>query len=100
MSKKTTPRRDSRRAAPRGSAVWIVMQWNRDGNHEFQGVFASERRAVAACRTDTHCVCPAIVGVELGQATETWPGAWYPHLQPRPQNASGQPRLAGKETHE
>ena len=78
-----------------GSAVWIVIQWKPDGHHEFQGVFGSETRAVDACRTDTHCVCPATVGVELGQDAETWPGAWYPHLEPRwyphreprPQNA-------------
>ena len=73
--------------APDGSAVWIVIQWKPDGHHEFQGVFGSEARAVEACRTDTHCVCPATVGMELGQATETWPGAWYPHRQQRPQNA-------------
>ena len=73
--------------APDGSQVWLVFQWQPDG-HQFQGVFGTEARAVAACRTDTHCVCPATVGVELGQATETWPGAWYPHRQPRPQNGA------------
>lgn len=82
--KKQKPARASRRTAPCGSSVWIVIQWKRSGHHEFQGVFASERRAVAACRTDLHCVCPAVVGVELGQATETWTGARYPHRQPRP----------------
>lgn len=88
MSKQTVPRRASRSAAPRGSEVWIVIQWKPEGHHEFCGVFASERRAVTACRSDTHCVCPATVGVELGRATEPWPGAWYPHCQPRPPNNS------------
>ena len=73
--------------APDGSAVWFVIQWQPDGHHEFQGVFASEARAVEACRTDTHCVCPATVGVEHEHETETlWPGAWYPHRQPHPPN--------------
>ena len=67
--------------APDGSAVWVVFRWQPDGHHEFQGVFGSEARAVEACRTDTHCVCPATVGVELGQDTETWPGAWYPRRE-------------------
>ena len=70
-----------------GAAVWIVFKCVVDGYPEFQGVFASEQRAIAACSSATHCVCPAIVGVDTGPGSKTWPGVWFPHLQPRPGRA-------------
>ena len=69
-----------------GRKVWLVFKWMRNAHPQFQGVFANEARAITACRTDTHVVAPATVGKELSQATETWPGAWYPHREPRPAN--------------
>lgn len=73
-------------AGSKVSAVWLVFQW-RDGVAEFQGVFTSEEKAILACRTENHCVCPAALDDELKQEGGTWPGAWYPHLEPRPKVA-------------
>lgn len=72
--------------APDGAKLWIVMKWIPNGFPDFQGVFGSVERAIQACRTDLHCVCPATVGIELGQESTEWLGAWYPLRQPRPQN--------------
>ncbi len=72
-----------------GSPAWLVFQW-RD-LPEFQGVFASEEKAIAACRTENHCVCPATMDEELPQGKGEWPGSWYPHLEARPENVTVQP---------
>lgn len=50
---------------------------------EFIGVFEHKADAVAACISDSHCVCPVNMNenVESGIA---WPGAWYPKLQEEP----------------
>jgi hypothetical protein len=43
--------------------VWVVMQY-REGNFDFQGVFNSEKLAVAACRTELYVVIPATINEE------------------------------------
>jgi hypothetical protein len=63
--------------------VWVVgrhMGLSPDGTAwEFQGVFSTERAAVAACRDHTYFVGPAEVDVEIPHETAvTWPGAFYP----------------------
>ena len=65
--------------------VWIVFQY-RNHEDEFQGVFTSEKKAIEACRTENHSICPAKLNEEVGQERTLWPGAYYPHLQPRPSN--------------
>lgn len=50
---------------------------------EFIGVFDDVGLAIAACKTDQHCVCP----VKLNENCESgmsWPGAWFPKIQERP----------------
>lgn len=74
---------DSENAPTTGSPVCLVYQW-RDGTAEFQGVFTSEAKAINACRTENHCVCPATMDEELPQESGPWHGAWYPHLESRP----------------
>lgn len=51
---------------------------------EFQGVFSTEGAAIEACRTDTHCICPATLNEELAQEPSEWQGAWFPHLETQP----------------
>jgi hypothetical protein len=51
---------------------------------EFIGVFDDEQKAIAACITDDHCVCPAVLNENVETGTG-WPGAWYPRLQEKPQ---------------
>ncbi len=70
---------------PDGAAVWVVIAWERRGDPELCGVFGSEPAAVAACRTEYHAVYPATVGADLGEQSITWPGAWYPLVDPRPE---------------
>ena len=65
------------------SAFWIVGkktgtlpdQW------EFQGVFDSELKAVAACQTASYFVAPAILNEVIRDASEHWPGAYFPREQ-------------------
>lgn len=64
------------------SQVWIVFKWA--DLPEFQGVFSSEEKAIDACRTANHVICPAIMDQELPKDPEVWPGAWYPRLQEKP----------------
>ena len=68
-----------------GSVVWIVFKYGYPP--EFQGVFREKARAIEACRTLDHCVCPATMDEEIPQSTEEWVGAWYPGFQDDPQNS-------------
>ena len=68
------------------SMVWIVFKYGYPS--EFQGVFFEKSRAIEACRTSDHCICPAIMDQEITQITEDWNGAYYPRLQDDPKNVS------------
>lgn len=50
---------------------------------QFQGIFTSEEKAVAACRDATYFVGTAEVDQELPHEIEKWPEAWYPRLESR-----------------
>ncbi len=58
--------------------VYLVYHYN-DKEPQFQGVFTTEPKAVAACRGELYCVCPAKLDEELPEELCDWPGAYYPH---------------------
>lgn len=45
---------------------------------EFQGVFATEDEARAACRDTNYFIGPAHMGVPLPHDAMQWPGLYYP----------------------
>lgn len=64
--------------------VWIVGQWESGGHPEsvaawqFQGVFAAEDEAIAACRDSCYFIAPATMGETLPHDRTKWPGLRYP----------------------
>lgn len=56
--------------------AWLVFQCKEIP--EFQGVFSSVVAAIAACVTESHCVCPAKMNQVVPLERTEWPGAWYP----------------------
>ena len=63
--------------------VWVVGQWYReaeDGRQvwEMAGVFSTEEKAVAACRTANYFVGPLPVDTEFPHETVEWPDCYYP----------------------
>ena len=73
------------------NTYWIVGQImldNAQGPEDFQrawgfqGVFDSEEKAVAACKTELYFIAPAIMNEELPESHEEWSGAYYPKLIP------------------
>lgn len=58
--------------------LWLVQQYPEGSNvPEFQGVFSSEERAVAACRTDRYFVCgPITLDEEVPHESLEWNTAW------------------------
>ena len=90
-SKKTKSKRPvvRRTAPPSCSTLLLVFKWCGNDKVEFQGVFDTEKKAVSACVTNCHCVCPATLNKKLPQRRTVWPGAWYPRLQARPSNPTG-----------
>lgn len=69
--------------APR--EVWIATQW-KDEAGEFQGVFSSEARAIAACATDHFYIFPATLDEELPlKSLGPHPKGYYPRMEGRPQ---------------
>ncbi len=57
--------------------VWIVFCYKSSGS-EFVGVYDSEERAVAACQSETYCVCPIEMNFTTPTETTEWPGCYYP----------------------
>lgn len=45
---------------------------------EFQGLFSSEEKAIAACLNENHFIGPAVVDKVITDDTQIWPGAYYP----------------------
>lgn len=63
--------------------LWIVQQAKTDdgGAHyvfEFQGIFDSKDKAVAACRTDQYVMFPATLNESLPHETLEGPLGEYP----------------------
>ena len=58
--------------------LWIVGQLRTVGAWDFQGVFDSEERAVAACRDEKYFVAPATLNAELPHESHEFPGGYYP----------------------
>ena len=61
--------------------VWVVGQIiNTDDGMvwEFQGVFSTEPKAVAACKGLYWFVGPAVMDEEHPVETEPWDGCYYP----------------------
>ena len=56
--------------------LWVVGKTG-GASWEFQGVFSTEERAVAACR-DEMFVGPAELDRQLPHDTWGWDGAYYP----------------------
>lgn len=55
------------RPPDQGGSVW-----------DFQGVYDSEEKAIAACRDATYWIAPAHLNRELPHESADWPGAYYP----------------------
>lgn len=58
--------------------IWVVGRFVSGGNWNFQGAFATEAAAKAACRDDNYFVAPAVIGELLPHETSFWPGITYP----------------------
>jgi len=48
---------------------------------EFVGVFSTEAKAVAACRTADHFVAPCGLNEQATEKKTPWPDAYYPIAQ-------------------
>jgi hypothetical protein len=64
--------------------LWVVFRYRSSRGDavcaDFQGVFSTEAKAVAACRNWRYSVCPATLNESLPDGLEkNWPGAYYPH---------------------
>jgi hypothetical protein len=62
--------------------VWIAGQYRGqfpEGTAwDFQGVFATEAEAIAACENPSYFVFPATVGERLPDQMQEAPGCYYP----------------------
>lgn len=65
------------------TSLWIVGKaLNQETTSwEFQCVFSSEEKAVAACVDDSYFVGPATLDNALSHDTTEWTGARYPRLE-------------------
>ena len=68
--------------------MWIVGKANTasPSEWEFQGLFDSEERAVAACVAQRNGIIdmfvgPAELNVAVKRKKRSWPGAYYPSMQ-------------------
>jgi hypothetical protein len=62
--------------------LWLVgklINYKRQA-WQFQGIFDSEEKAAAACRTKKYFVGPVTLNKELPDKRIEWPGAYYPLL--------------------
>ena len=72
--------------------LWIVGQVKDWPHYEFQGVFDTEEKAIAACRGPEYFVSPEILNAELPHETELNPRAYYPHHR----EIEMEPKMAAK----
>ena len=68
--------------------LWICGQlkgkWHKDGSKwEFQGVFDTRKKAVAACRNDSYCIWSAQLNEELPDEMVLGADACYPTIEER-----------------
>mgnify|MGYP000857444191 CR=1 FL=1 len=62
--------------------LWIVGQCKPESDAwDFQGVFADEAAAVAACRTRLYFVAQVTLNQPLPHESSDWPGAYFPLRQ-------------------
>ena len=67
------------------STLWLVGQHHEDGSQwDCQGIFSSEKLAIAACKDYKYFVGPLELDQELPEETMAeWLGCYYPHaVQP------------------
>lgn len=58
---------------------WLVFQYREHGPQDFQGLFSSKEKAIAACKLPTFCVCgPEILDRELPEDSGPFAKCWYP----------------------
>lgn len=60
--------------------LWLVGKVNSENykEWEFQGVFITKARAVAACKDEFYFVGVLTLNEALPYESEDWPGAYYP----------------------
>lgn len=58
--------------------IWVVGRIRKKRPWEFQGVFWTKKRAIAACEDETYFIGPATLNEILPRDTRVWPGAYYP----------------------
>jgi len=59
--------------------VYIVTKNRPDGKWEFQGVFSTKEKAIAACKGPGWGYGPEELDVELPEESIVWEGFVYPH---------------------
>jgi hypothetical protein len=58
--------------------LWIVGKVTEFPAWEFQGVFDTPEKALAACKTVAYFVGPCELNATVPDRTEPWPGCEYP----------------------
>lgn len=58
--------------------LWIVGKVVEGSEWEFDGVFDSEEKAIAACKSENHFIGPATLNKEIPEDCVEWVGAYYP----------------------
>jgi hypothetical protein len=78
------------------SELWICFRWegrylddgewfsSPDDQPQFQGVFSSRDRAVAACRDYSYCIWPVVLNEELPHEPCPTPNVEWPNPDPPP----------------
>lgn len=61
--------------------LFLVGQVRGNGAWEVQGVFSSEKKAVAACRTQFYFVMPLTLDAEVPDETTDMADAYYPLMR-------------------
>jgi hypothetical protein len=63
--------------------LWCVGKIDSEfGDWQLMGIFDDEKTAVAACTTAYHFVGPETLNVLLPDERMSWPGAYYPLVEP------------------
>jgi hypothetical protein len=68
------------------TVLWLVEQWFPDKAQDFQGIFSTKERAIAACKLDTFAVTRVILDRELPIETVDREKCWYPLREPEPED--------------
>jgi hypothetical protein len=59
--------------------LWVVGQL-KDDDWDFQGVFSSEEKALAACKGPEYFVGPCTLDQEAPEETVDWPNGYLPRF--------------------